>query len=634
MATTLQQVGIVISTRGEVFARTPDGALRRLNVGDAVFENETIMAAAGSAAEINRMDGQSLQLGEQQSVALSPAMPDLGAATASTVIQAPAAGATVDAEALLADEAAAAGGEAGEAGSTFVDLARIVELVPGASYDFPINPMGVAPIIIGVSGVENATAVLPPDTPPDNPPVMVAYDNVDEAPLTRVTVPASPLLAIPGEGAFSAVQGQTPVWQADPDYWGYKGGLNHVLTGDVLELRDTGSGDPQDRGVASAAFAAPPDGKLTFEVTLGNLVSGNQGSFSTAPGDAHADDRFTYQVYHWNGTAWAPVAGASGSFDGMQVGEHQVTVDGLLPGETYRLYFEVNDTSGGNEKFAVHLANIDSAGYDYLVGAIVEGNVISDAGVGGNVDDTAGGAAVTSVAFNGVDHAVLAGVATVIEGEHGLLTITSDGSYHYAPDADAADLGASDQFTYTLTHGISGDIATASLHIDIPATVLDANEVADSLLGGHTLVGTEGTDTLLGLDGNDTLQAAAGGDILDGGRGNDVLNGGDGNDVLVGGAGIDTLSGGQGADVFLFRLSDAPAGSVDVVKDFANGDILHFEDVVQVNIDFDEGSGHSTVTAQYVGDVIQTLVIEDFNLLASNEPLVLANTDNVIRLTG
>ncbi len=151
-------VGEVVATKGEVFARSADGHMRRLSIGDQIFEGDVIVTANGSSAEINMYNGPELNVAEQQSVAVDSqvissthahdatagAVTELGSSEASKVIQTVNAGDQKDFNALLSDQAAAAGltGGDGGGGSTFVDLVRIVEIVPTTGFDFPSNSTG------------------------------------------------------------------------------------------------------------------------------------------------------------------------------------------------------------------------------------------------------------------------------------------------------------------------------------------------------------------------------------------------------------------------------------------------------------------------------------------------------------
>ncbi|MBV5337678.1 MAG: retention module-containing protein, partial [Deltaproteobacteria bacterium] len=151
---TQKEMGVVTSTRGEVFARNAEGQMRRLHAGDKVFEHDTIITAAGSAAEIAPLNGPALNVAEQQTMVLddqvmssAPADAQVGGVSplsssqAAQVIQT---AGNQDFNAQLDEEAAAAGlsGGDGGGGSTFVQLMRIAENVQGVNYNFPANQFG------------------------------------------------------------------------------------------------------------------------------------------------------------------------------------------------------------------------------------------------------------------------------------------------------------------------------------------------------------------------------------------------------------------------------------------------------------------------------------------------------------
>lgn len=105
---------------------------------------------------------------------------------------------------------------------------------------------------------------------------------------------------------------------------------------------------------------------------------------------------------------------------------------------------------------------------------------------------------------------------------------------------------------------------------------LDGGAGNDYLSGGggnDVLVGGAGNDTLSGGPGNDTMFGGTGNDFLFSGAGDDVLYGNDGDDYLsTAGGGSDILYGGAGNDSFQLRPSDAQAGQIITIKDYAAGD--------------------------------------------------------------
>ncbi|WP_153117852.1 retention module-containing protein [Rhodocyclus tenuis] len=130
---TNQAIGVVSAAQGEVFARSADGKMRRLALGDQVFEGDVIVTAAGSSAEITPFDGQLLTVAEQQTVALDPqvfavaadasagAVTPLTSTAAATVLEGVFPGTGLDVDAIVEADAAAAGitgGNAAEGGTT------------------------------------------------------------------------------------------------------------------------------------------------------------------------------------------------------------------------------------------------------------------------------------------------------------------------------------------------------------------------------------------------------------------------------------------------------------------------------------------------------------------------------------
>lgn len=115
------------------------------------------------------------------------------------------------------------------------------------------------------------------------------------------------------------------------------------------------------------------------------------------------------------------------------------------------------------------------------------GNVITDPGPGGAVDNAPTGTVVTAVTdANGVSHAVGAG-GLDIQGKYGTLHINQDGSYTYTlTNTSAAVLGRTENFTYTITHlGVSDSAQLiVSLGNGAPASTVTATDNTGSLTFG------------------------------------------------------------------------------------------------------------------------------------------------------
>jgi len=78
-------------------------------------------------------------------------------------------------------------------------------------------------------------------------------------------------------------------------------------------------------------------------------------------------------------------------------------------------------------------------------------------------------------AENGNTAGVSTGLATVIVGAYGSLTINSDGSYSYQATANTLNIGKVDSFTYTVVDPVTGRTDTANLHIQIGSPDVDIN---------------------------------------------------------------------------------------------------------------------------------------------------------------
>src|SRR5690606_25473543 len=111
----------------------------------------------------------------------------------------------------------------------------------------------------------------------------------------------------------------------------------------------------------------------------------------------------------------------------------------------------------------------------------VEGNVLDNDDI---TFDHAGEVVVTAIASETTAEQGVFNVAKSIQGQHGTLTISQDGSFKYVGNGDPASLGKVDSFTYTLSDGIHTD--TAVLNIRTTADGLDvtwgANDATDGTI--------------------------------------------------------------------------------------------------------------------------------------------------------
>lgn len=181
-ATSAQVVATVVAIKGEAYAVNAQGEKRLLKAGDAIYEGEKVVTAAGGQVELAFADGHTMvvlpnetfQIGADMMAEAQPAPQEAAVNTADIqkVIQALEQGLPID-ESL---EAAAAGVSGGgdNAGHSFVQLLRISEGLDPLAYEFPYplayeirEPGGVAteegnsvvPPTVGVEAIETGPSI-------------------------------------------------------------------------------------------------------------------------------------------------------------------------------------------------------------------------------------------------------------------------------------------------------------------------------------------------------------------------------------------------------------------------------------------------------------------------------------------
>ncbi|MBS1159751.1 MAG: hypothetical protein H6R15_2170, partial [Proteobacteria bacterium] len=181
-----QVIAKVSSIHGEAFARDSSGKLRRLKVGDALRENESVVAADGSQVFLKLADGREMQVRPGETIKLDAEVgamlkPDAADSAISNppksfakIAKVVASGGKLD---DVLEEPAAGNVAGGNEGHTFVELLRISETVdPQAS--FLLAGSGErngsrgtgteAPIL----GSETPITVFAPDNTNDNTPTI------------------------------------------------------------------------------------------------------------------------------------------------------------------------------------------------------------------------------------------------------------------------------------------------------------------------------------------------------------------------------------------------------------------------------------------------------------------------------
>jgi T1SS-143 domain-containing protein len=350
-------------------------------------------------------------------------------------------------------------------------------------------------------------------------------------------------------------------WGIEDSYW------NGYVTGGKLRI--------DDQSDDFAAFATP-----AFTIATGDTA---KLSFEISNEDINGDDEGQWQLLEKVGGTWTTVA------DSGEVRVNGTYTTDTMDAGTYRLYLRVEDDESGPARLDVDniILTTTTPGADTtrVTYAIAAGNVLTDANTLIPSSDAWG--AVDSEGVDGAALMVWDGGAfidptvsgTTIVGSYGSLTIESDGSYSYTPNADISNLGEQDVFTYQLVDA-DGDTDDAQLVITIGGTPY----VEPVPLEGAAVTGTAEDDVILGTDGNDVINGGLGNDHIEGGAGNDNIFGSDGDDVIFGGAGNDMLTGGNDADTFVWNKADVgvdtPAHDTVVDFDATEGDVLNLADLL------------------------------------------------------
>ena len=456
---TNQAIGVVSAAKGEVFARSADGKMRRLALGDQVFEGDVIVTAAGSSAEITPFDGQLLTVAEQQTVALDPqvfavaadasagAVAPLASTAAATVLAGVFPGTGLDVDAIVEADAAAAGitgGNATEGGTTFVDLVRIVEAVPVAAYDFPVNPPGEP---LQIAGGAAAPTQVNNEPEAGEAQIKVNEDGLEggraggEGDLPGVGASTSGTLPFSFGGDGPAATGAL-VWT----------GLTGALTSQGNTLSTAISAD----GQTLTAYYIDADGvsRVTvFEALITNPATG------------------AYKV-----SLYRPVDHAAGGQ------ENDLFVS---------LGFQVKDASGDTKSGSISVLIDDDTPVVLADSANVgEGAKLEVTAANGVLSNDASGAdgwaktgAVVGVVKGNntsVDTDNTATVGQAIVGQYGTLTLKADGSYSYQANANAISADAQDVFVYTVKDG-DGDLKSTTLTINVKDVSVEPLNTVDTV---------------------------------------------------------------------------------------------------------------------------------------------------------
>ncbi len=220
-------------------------------------------------------------------------------------------------------------------------------------------------------------------------------------------------------------------------------------------------------------------GNVRFSVQQGHSLDA-VFTFGTVA-DIEVAGSYVVAVQRLENGRWVSVngTGAASLLEINVINGDLVATNTLGPGE-YRAFATVQGGAAGVALLStLNVTGVDS-NFTAVAGAApipATGNVITEAGPGGELDIVGPGTRVVSVTVNGVT-TELAPDGSTATGAWGTLTMNRDGSYSYAPTADVATIGKTDVFTYTLIDPTDGERASANLSITIGSPDIGGAPVA------------------------------------------------------------------------------------------------------------------------------------------------------------
>ncbi|WP_295009526.1 retention module-containing protein, partial [uncultured Dechloromonas sp.] len=547
---------------GQAYAKDSAGNMRRLKVGDAIREGESVVAGQGANVVLALVDGREMSVrpGEtaridaEVAAAVPPDAADSGIANNKqgfqAITQALKSGSNLDD--LLEDTAAGAGPQGGNEGHTFVELLRIVETVDPLAFQFGTNRGAPLDTIEGAPLVSVAAAAAIPGTPtvsiPDanNPGAGDGDKTVAETsgpvPGTfTITAPAglgslsiggqtftTAQLADPvylaahpvntGEGLLT-LQGYDPLtgvvsYTYDPSVQNHNGPVIDNIPVVVTDVLGRSVPDSLDITITDSVPVAVNDSISIAEDAASNIVSGNVllgAGADTVGADVNPNPVTAVTVALAHGNL---VLNSDGTYT-YTLNNADPAVNALRAGQTLTDSYTYTLTDGdGSTTTAVLTITIDGSNDAPVDGdetnTVTEDTTLTVAAAGGllanTVDPDGGTPSVTGYTIAGMPGTQAVDVPVTIAGV-GTITINADGGYSFVPDANYA--GAIPVITYTVSDGNGGtDISTLTLSmtpVNDPPVATPSTAAGDEdtpiavVLSGTDIDGTVQGVTVTGL---------------------------------------------------------------------------------------------------------------------------------------
>ncbi|MHA7815980.1 MAG: retention module-containing protein, partial [Pseudohaliea sp.] len=216
-------IATVTAIEGTAYARSAEGELRELRVGDELRQGETLVTPEGSSVELESAEGEAMVVAQAEELAISA---DMLTRLAASADEAAVREATLDEVIAALDgdgdlsevlDAPAAGGDAGtNAGSSFIRLARISEETP--EFSGLRDASGADASAFVEQGEPIIGADLRPDeatTPEEQPVTIPVLDNDDFVEGAIVSA-----VSVPQNGAASINEDGTVTYTPDPGFTG------------------------------------------------------------------------------------------------------------------------------------------------------------------------------------------------------------------------------------------------------------------------------------------------------------------------------------------------------------------------------------------------------------------------------
>ena len=506
---------------GQAYAKDSAGNMRRLKVGDAIREGESVVAAQGAnvvlaltdGREMNVRPGETSRIDSEVSAAVRPDASDSALTNSKQdfqkITQALSSGSNLDD--LLEDTAAGAGPQSGNEGHTFVEFLRIVETVDPLAYQFatnrdrPLDTIEGAPLISGTSTTTTVPGVPTVSIPDTNNPgsadgdKTVAETNGPVAGTFTVSAPAGlgsltiggqtftlAQLADPlylaahpvntGEGLLT-VQGYDPLtgvvsYTYDPSVQNFNGSVIDNIPVVVTDVLGRSVPDSLDITITDSKPVAVDDANSISEDAAPNTVTGSVligVGADTVGADANATPVTATPTLGVNLAHGNLVLNSNGTYI-YTLNNADPAVNALRAGQTLTDSYTYTLTDGdGSTTTAVLNITINGSNDVPVDGdetnTVTEDTTLTVPAAGGllanTVDPDGGTPVITGYSIQGVPGTQAVDVPVVIAGV-GTLTINGNGGYSFVPAANYA--GSIPVITYTVSDGNGGtDTSTLTL---------------------------------------------------------------------------------------------------------------------------------------------------------------------------